>query len=128
MPAYEDVSLTIEAAIARITVERAARLNAYRDQTADELHDAFRRAEADTNVRAVILTGNGRAFGAGYDLSAIDPAATPALDDVLENHFNPLVRRMRQTRLPIVAAINGPCAGAAVGIALAADIVVAARS
>jgi len=125
---YADISYRIEGAVARVTVERPERLNAYRDQTADELADAFRRAEADPAVRVAILTGAGRAFGAGYDLSTIAPASSPDLDRVLEVHFNPLIRLMRATRLPIVTRINGPCAGAAVGVALAGDIIVAARS
>lgn len=128
MAGYEDISYRIDGAVARITVERPERLNAYRDQTADDLVDAFRRAEADAAIRVAILTGAGRAFGAGYDLSTIDPGATPDLDRVLEVHFNPLIRLMRATRLPIITKINGPCAGASVGVALAGDIVVAARS
>ncbi|MDR3465808.1 MAG: enoyl-CoA hydratase-related protein [Xanthobacteraceae bacterium] len=128
MAEYDDISYRIDGAVARITVERPERLNAYRDQTADELVDALRRAEADASIRVAILTGAGRAFGAGYDLSTIDPGAPPDLDRVLDVHFNPLIRLMRATRLPIVTKINGPCAGASVGVALAGDIVVAARS
>lgn len=114
--------------VVRLTINRPARLNAYRNATVDTLRAALARAEADEGVRCVVLTGAGRAFGAGYDLSSIDPTAVPALDHVLETHFNPLVRQMRRSRLPIVAMVNGPCAGAAVGIALAADIVVAGES
>lgn len=128
MTAYEDISLAIEGGVARLTVERADKLNAMRNQTADELCDAFARVEADEAVRAVIVTGAGRAFGAGYDLATIGPDETPALDHVLEAHFNPLIRRMRSSRLPIVSAVNGPCAGASVGVALAGDIVLAGRS
>jgi 2-(1,2-epoxy-1,2-dihydrophenyl)acetyl-CoA isomerase len=128
MVGYADISFRNDGAVARVTVERPEKLNAYRDQTADELVDAFRRAEADASVRAVVLTGAGRAFGAGYDLSVIKPDTTPELDRVLEVHFNPLIRLMRASRLPIVCAVNGPCAGAAVGVALAADVVIAARS
>jgi 2-(1,2-epoxy-1,2-dihydrophenyl)acetyl-CoA isomerase len=128
MTDYEDISARRDGAILRVTVERPARLNAYRDRTADELRDAFVRAEDDAEIRVVILGGAGRAFGAGYDLSTVAPDATPALDQVLEKHFNPLVRQMRRSRLPIVVAVNGPCAGAAVGVALAGDIVLAARS
>src|SRR5215467_14174257 len=102
MVEYADISFRKEGAVARITVERPGKLNAYRDQTVDELLDAFRRADADASVRALILTGAGRAFGAGYDLSMIEPDATPELDRVLEAHFNPLIRFMRATRLPIV--------------------------
>jgi 2-(1,2-epoxy-1,2-dihydrophenyl)acetyl-CoA isomerase len=128
MSDFADVNYGVEAGVARLAVNRPDKLNAYRDRTADELRAALSRAEADPSVKAVLLTGEGRAFGAGYDLSTIDPNATPALDDVLQIHFNPLVEAMRRSRLPIVAAVNGPCAGAAVGIALAADIVLAGRS
>lgn len=128
MTAYDDISYSVSDGVARITVERPGKLNAYRDQTADELADGFARAEADDTVRVAVMTGAGRAFGAGYDLTSIKPDETPRLDHVLEMQFNPLVKRMRKSRLPIVSAVNGPCAGAAVGIALAGDIVLAARS
>lgn len=128
MSGYEDIGYSVSGGIARIAVNRPEKLNAYRNRTADELHAAIGAAEADPEVRAILMTGEGRGFGAGYDLSTIDPAEVPALDVVLERHFNPVVRRMRETRLPIVAAVNGPCAGAAVGVALAADIVIAGRS
>ena len=77
MAEYSDISYRLDGAVAHITVERPDRLNAYRDQTADELYDAFRRADADAAARALILTGAGRAFGAGYDLSTIEPGAAP---------------------------------------------------
>ena len=128
MERYEDISFAADRGVARMVVERPARLNGYRNQTADELLDALRRAEDDESVRVVILTGAGRAFGAGYDLSTLDPDTAPALDAVLERHFNPLIRQMRRSRLPIISQVNGPCAGAAVGVALAGDIVLAARS
>lgn len=128
MTSYADISYRIDGAVAIITVERPDKLNAYRDQTADELRSAIETIADKGNVGAILLTGAGRAFGAGYDLSTIDPAATPDLDRVLEQHFNPLIRAMRACPVPIVAAVNGPCAGAAVGVALAADIVFAARS
>ena len=128
MADYEDISARHDGAVARITVERPGRLNAYRDRTADELRDALKRAEADPAIRVAVLTGAGRAFGSGYDLSTLAPGDVPELERVLEVHFNPLVREMRASRLPIVTQVNGPCAGAAVGIALAGDVIIAARS
>jgi len=128
MGEYTDILFEIDGAVARIAVNRPQRLNACRDQTADELLDAFRRAEDNEAVRVAVLTGAGRAFGAGYDLSTLDPTETPALERVLEAHFNPLIRHMRASRLPIVCKVNGACAGASVGIALAGDVVVAAHS
>ena len=128
MTAYDDIAYSIDNGRARIAVNRPDKLNAYRNETADQLRAAILRAGDDPAARSILLTGEGRAFGAGYDLATVDPEKTPALDDVLQRHFNPLVLAMRQSRLPIVAAVNGPCAGAAVGIALAADIVIAGRS
>ena len=128
MTNFSDIDFSVAGGIARIAVNRTKQLNAYRDQTADEILAAINQCESDTSIRAVLLTGEGRAFGAGYDLSTIAPDDIPALDVVLEKHFNPVVRAIRGSRLPFVAAVNGPCAGASVGIALACDIVVAARS
>lgn len=124
---WEDVALEIEGGVARLAFARPEKLNAMRDRTADELLAALKAAEAQ-GARAVLLTGRGRAFGAGYDLATLDPAATPDLAHVLEAHFNPVVRAMRASPLPIVAAVNGACAGASVGLALAADVVIAGRS
>lgn len=128
MTAYEDITYSVDGGRARIAVNRPDKLNAYRNETADQLHNAILRAEKDSSVHVILMTGEGRAFGAGYDLATVKPDEVPALDDVLERHFNPLVRAMRKSRLPIISAVNGPCAGAAVGIALAADIVIAART
>lgn len=124
---WEDARLDMMQKMARITVTRADKLNAMRDQTADALLEAFQAAE-ELGAGAILLTGEGRAFGAGYDLATLDPATIPNLARVLEDHFNPVVRKMRNSPLPIVAAVNGACAGASVGLALAADIVIAGRS
>ncbi|MBR0756266.1 enoyl-CoA hydratase/isomerase family protein [Bradyrhizobium jicamae] len=128
MKDFADIVYAVSGAVARISVNRPDRLNAYRNETADELRAALGQAEADTSIKVVIVTGEGRAFGAGYDLSTVKPNETPQLDRVLERHFNPLVLAMRHARVPIITVINGPCAGAAVGIALAGDIVLAARN
>jgi 2-(1,2-epoxy-1,2-dihydrophenyl)acetyl-CoA isomerase len=125
---FADISYVVAGSVARITVTRPDRLNAYRNETADELRAALLLAEAEASIKVVVMSGEGRAFGAGYDLATIRPDETPRLDEVLERHFNPLVLQMRRSRLPIVAAVNGPCAGAAVGIALASDIVMMSRS
>lgn len=125
--AWDDISLEITEGIARLSFTRDHKLNAMRDQTAQELTAALAEAEA-RGARAILLTGAGRAFGAGYDLSTLDPTAIPDLAGVLERCFNPAVRAMRQSPLPIVAAVNGACVGGSAGIALAADIVIAGRS
>jgi 2-(1,2-epoxy-1,2-dihydrophenyl)acetyl-CoA isomerase len=125
---FTDISYVVSDAVARITVTRPDKLNACRNETADELRTALGEAEADPTIKAVIMTGEGRAFGVGYDLSTIKPDETPQLGEILDRHFNPLVLQMRQSRLPIITAVNGPCAGASVGIAFAGDIVLAARN
>ncbi|MAL77791.1 MAG: 2-(1,2-epoxy-1,2-dihydrophenyl)acetyl-CoA isomerase [Sneathiella sp.] len=125
---YEDISLEIDGGIARLTFRRPDKLNALREQTGDEMQAAFDEMEQNPDVRVVLLTGEGRAFGAGYDLTRVKPGEIPDMAKILEDNYNPLTRKMRASRLPIVSVVNGPCAGASVGIALSADIVIAARS
>ncbi len=125
---YEDISLEIDRGVARLTFRRPGKLNALRDHTGSEMQAAFDEMESNPDVRAIVLTGEGRAFGVGYDLSLAKPDNVPDMAKILEEDYNPLIRRMRASRLPIVSVINGPCAGASVGIALAGDIVIAARS
>jgi 2-(1,2-epoxy-1,2-dihydrophenyl)acetyl-CoA isomerase len=125
---FTDVSYVVSGPVVRISVTRPDKLNACRNETADELRAALGQAEADAAIKVVIMTGEGRAFGVGYDLSTIQPGETPELGQILHRYFNPLVLQMRNSRLPIITAVNGPCAGASVGIALAGDIVLAARS
>ena len=123
-----DIVWTIDDGVVHLTVNRPDKLNALSSATADELRAAIAEIEAHADARSVVLTGAGRGFGAGYDLPAVDMTRTPQLDDVLNTHFNPLIRQIRQSRLPFVSAVNGPCAGASIGVALAADIVLAGRS
>ncbi|WP_136660072.1 enoyl-CoA hydratase-related protein [Nitratireductor sp. XY-223] len=123
---FEDISLDIDGAVATITVRRPDKLNALLNRTADELCAVLSQLEDNPEIRVALLTGEGRAFGAGYDLSTVGEAGSRELDRVIENHFNPLIRALRSSRLPIIAAVNGPCAGVSVGIALACDIVMAA--
>ena len=118
--------------IAEITLNRPTKLNAFDDQMATDLSAALDQATADRNVRVVLLTGAGRAFSAGQDLA--DPAISPPDDSapdigaVLEHRFNPIVRAIREIEKPVIAAVNGVAAGAAANVALACDVVVAARS
>ncbi|SMF04386.1 2-(1,2-epoxy-1,2-dihydrophenyl)acetyl-CoA isomerase [Tistlia consotensis] len=128
MTEYREILVGRDRPLARITLNRPDKLNAFTLTMADELLAAFGEAEADPAVRAVLLGGAGRAFGAGFDLSAVAAMDPPELGPVLEDHFNPLIRAMRRSRLPIVASVQGACAGAAVGLALACDLVIAGRS
>ena len=110
-----------------ITLNRPERLNALTVGMADELMAALDAAEADKSCRAVILTGAGRGFCAGQDLTVIVGASADEISDLLD-HYNPLIRRLRALKLPVVCAVNGIAAGAGANLALACDIVLAANS
>jgi len=125
------ILVSLDAAVLSITLNRPEKLNAFTPGMHEELRGAFSRAEDDGRVRAVLLTGAGRGFCAGADLSQRDvsPGAAPIdLSVSLGTNYNPLVRRMRALPKPIVCAVNGPAAGAGANVALACDVVLAARS
>lgn len=114
-----------------VTLNRPDRLNAFNDDMHTELRAAVAEAHNNKAIRCLVLTGAGRAFSAGQDLSdrvMKDGDAPRDLGATLEQRYNPLVRALRDLPLPTVAAINGVAAGAGANIALACDIVVAARS
>src|SRR5262247_4184688 len=113
-----------------ITLNRPQRLNAFNEAMHHALKRALAEAEEDADCRALLLTGAGRAFCAGQDLRERMTAdgKTTVLGDALDTHYNPLVRKLRALPFPVVAAVNGVAAGAGANIALACDIVFAARS
>lgn len=118
-------------AVLVVTLNRPEKLNSFNEAMHAALAGALAEAEADTSVRAVVLTGAGRGFCAGQDLSDRvrgEGDAPPDLGDTIGRLYNPLVRRMRALPVPIVCAINGVSAGAGLNVALAADVVIAARS
>ena len=120
-----------EAGVLTITLNRPDKLNAFNPEMHRLLRKALERALDEPEVRALLLTGAGRAFCAGQDLSErnVDPgAASIDLSVSIGSHYNPLVRRLRALPKPIVCAVNGVAAGAGASIALACDIVLAARS
>jgi 2-(1,2-epoxy-1,2-dihydrophenyl)acetyl-CoA isomerase len=125
--AYEHIRLEQSpAAVATITIARPDRLNALSGKTVDELRAAVEEA-GTSGARCLLLTGEGRAFSSGADLAGGGGLPEDA-GAALEKHFNPLVEAIFALPIPVVAAVNGPCAGAGCSLALAADIVVAARS
>src|SRR5215475_369085 len=113
-----------------ITLNRPQRLNAFTEAMHQALRAALAEAEADTSCRALLLTGAGRGFCAGQDLNdrLSQAGETPVLGGALEAYYNPLVRKLRALPFPVVAAVNGVAAGAGCNVALACDIVLAARS
>jgi 2-(1,2-epoxy-1,2-dihydrophenyl)acetyl-CoA isomerase len=113
-----------------ITLNRPDRLNAFNEAMHQDLRNAISDAEADESCRALLLTGAGRGFCTGQDLSdrVAKPGETVVLGQTQEAYYNPLVRKLRTLAFPVVAAVNGVAAGAGANIALACDIVLAGRS
>jgi 2-(1,2-epoxy-1,2-dihydrophenyl)acetyl-CoA isomerase len=128
---YETIAYEVADGAARITLNRPDRLNAFTVQMHEELAAALTEAERDGEVRALLLTGAGRGFCAGQDLS--DRAVAPGgeavdLGESVERYYAPLIRRLATLPKPVVCAVNGVAAGAGANVALACDIVIAARS
>jgi 2-(1,2-epoxy-1,2-dihydrophenyl)acetyl-CoA isomerase len=121
----------LEGGVLTLTLNRPERLNALNAALTQALSAGIGRAAADADCRAVLITGAGRGFCAGADLAdrAVAPGgARPDLGQTLEKGLNPLVRAIRRLPKPVVSAVNGPAAGAGANIALACDIVLAAKS
>ncbi|MFM9027267.1 MAG: enoyl-CoA hydratase-related protein [Bacteroidota bacterium] len=114
--------------VARITLDRTEKFNSFIREMSLELQDALRKAESDTEIRSILLTGNGKAFCAGQDLSeAVDPSG-PGITRIVEEHYNPIILLIRRIEKPVIVAVNGVAAGAGANIALACDIVLAGES
>ncbi|SET68129.1 2-(1,2-epoxy-1,2-dihydrophenyl)acetyl-CoA isomerase PaaG [Oceanicella actignis] len=117
--------------VLKLMLNRPERLNAFNEEMHLALRARLDEAAADASVRAVLLTGAGRGFCAGQDLGDRDPSkmdGPPDLGETLESFYNPLIRRIRALDKPVLCAVNGVAAGAGANVALACDIVLAARS
>jgi len=127
---YENVLFDIGAGIARLTFNRPERLNSFTAAMHAEVRDALAQVR-ERRARVLVITGAGRGFCAGQDLNdrAVAPgAAAPDLAESIEQNYKPLVLALRELPLPVIAAVNGVAAGAGANIALACDLVIAARS
>lgn len=124
---YETIEFTNEAGVARLTLSRPDRLNSFTVEMHEEVADALGRLDG---ARVLVLTGAGRGFCAGQDLNdrAVAPGESVDLGQSVENYYNPLIRRLTSLPFPIIARVNGVAAGAGANIALACDIVIAAKS
>jgi 2-(1,2-epoxy-1,2-dihydrophenyl)acetyl-CoA isomerase len=125
--AYETIDFKADGAVARITLNRPDRLNSFTAQMHEELREVLASLG---DARVVVLTGAGRGFCAGQDLNdrAVAPGQAVDLGDTVEKYWNPLVRALTSIPQPVIARVNGVAAGAGANIALACDIVVAAKS
>lgn len=128
---YETVDVNRDGAAVKIALNRPDRMNAWSDGLSRDLLAVLREVAADETVRAVMLTGNGRAFCSGADLKdGADDAVAGKLDTytTLTRWYHPIVTTIREMPKPVLTAVNGPAAGAGLSLALAGDLVVAAES
>jgi len=128
---YENVKFETSSGIARITLHRPDRLNSFTTAMHAEVRDALAAVKDDATLRVLLLTGAGRGFCAGQDLSDRAVASGDAPVDLgasIENNYRPLVLALRALPLPVVCAVNGVAAGAGANLALACDIVIATKS
>ena len=131
MTGNDTVLVSLEAGVLSLTLNRPDKLNAFNEAMHLALRAGFQRAADDPAVRAVLLTGAGRGFCAGQDLGDRDPRRggdAPDLGATLATFYNPTLRLIRALEKPVVCAVNGVAAGAGANLALACDIVLAARS
>ncbi len=128
---YQYVRATRDGAVAHVELNRPEALNSWLPEFADEVADALRSAAADPEVRAILLTGAGRAFSAGADVKRpreILPNGDPDLSSWLHKHYNPLVLAVREAPKPVIGAIQGAAAGLGASLAMSCDLVVAGES
>lgn len=128
---FETIRLDVADGVAELTLNRPDKLNSLTEAMFAELFEALKSVERDATVRCLLLTGAGRGFCAGQDLSdrQMGPEARPPdLGQTLERFYIPLVTRLRALEKPVICAANGVAAGAGANLALACDIVLAARS
>jgi 2-(1,2-epoxy-1,2-dihydrophenyl)acetyl-CoA isomerase len=129
----ETVNLRVAAATATIELNRPAALNAWNAQLGADLLSALRRSAEDEAVRAVMITGAGRAFSSGADLKdlsggAMTPGGRPDVYKTLTERYHPIMRAIREMPKPVLAVVNGPAVGIGCSLALCCDLIVAAES
>ena len=114
--------------IAILTLDRPEKYHSFVKKMALDLQIKLDECKNDENIRCILITGSGKAFCAGQDLSEAIDENGPGLKKIVEKHYNPIIRKIRNIEKPIIAAVNGVAAGAGASIALCCDIVVAKKS
>ena len=128
---YQHILFDVQNSVAHLTLNRPDKLNSFMGAMHVELRAALDTVQTDPSIRVLVITGAGRAFCAGQDLA--DPEMTvghlqPDIGAVVEQHYRPLILALQNLRVPTVAAVNGVAAGAGCSLALACDLVIAAKS
>ena len=115
-------------AIGKITLNRPDKYNAFVRGMALELQKKLDECRSDKTIRCIIISGSGKAFCAGQDLKEATDPNGPTIEEIVQQHYNPIIKKIREIEIPVIAAVNGVAAGAGANVALACDIVVAAKS
>lgn len=123
-----DILVKNENGVRTLVLNRPTVFNSFNQQMAFALHKELDAAETDKTVRAIVITGEGKAFCAGQDLAEVMDPNGPELPTIVADHYNPIIERIRNIEKPIIGAVNGVAAGAGANIALACDITIAKKS
>lgn len=123
-----EIKVTLQDGVCELRMNRPDVFNSFNRKMAMDLQSELDKCAVNDEVRAIVITGEGKAFCAGQDLGeAVDPEG-PELQTIVRDHYNPIILRIREIEKPVIAAVNGVAAGAGANIALACDIVIAKES
>ncbi len=114
--------------VASITLQRPEVFNSFHKEMALEVQDALDQCQENADIRAVVISGEGKAFCAGQDLKEVTDPNGPLLSSIVRDHYNPIIEKIRDLNKPVVAAVNGVAAGAGANIALSCDVVIASEA
>jgi 2-(1,2-epoxy-1,2-dihydrophenyl)acetyl-CoA isomerase len=123
-----EILQTLENGVCTLTLNRPAVFNSFNKTMAFALQEALDKCVEDDDIRAIVITGEGKAFCAGQDLAEATDPNGPALQQIVRDHYNPIIMKIRNLEKPVIAAVNGVAAGAGANIALACDITIAKKS